>query len=286
MHEPVLLKEAIYYLHVNKNKKYIDATLGTGGHTLEIVKNGGRVLGIEADPKMLILAKKRLRKTNTKFVLGNFRDISAIAVKKGFNKVDGILFDFGISSIHLDQGERGFSFKDPANPIDMRLNPIVQGLTAADLLNTLRRDQLARLFSEVVNPQKAAKLAKKITEKRKFKPFQTVGDFLEITGGKIPGKKIHPATKPMMALRIAVNSELETIKEALPKAFSLLNKNGRLVAISFHSGEDVLVKSFFRSVSKNGLGNILTKKPITPSIDELSSNPRARSARLRTIEKL
>jgi 16S rRNA (cytosine1402-N4)-methyltransferase len=283
-HKPVLLKESLYFLSPKEGKSFIDATLGAAGHTNQLAKSS-KVLSIEADPKMIEIVSKQ-KNAKLKVKRGNFKDIDTIAKKAGFQKVDGILFDLGISSIHLDKDERGFSFKNRSNPLDMRLDPASQSVTASDLLNTLRKDQLARLFSQVETHSKAASLAKKVVEKRKFTLFKTISDFLEITGEKTISHKIHPATKPLMALRMATNSEAQNLKEALPKAFSLLKKGGRLVVISFHSGEDTLVKGFFKETQSQALGKILTKKPITPSKEEISKNKRSRSAKMRVLEKI
>lgn len=267
MHESVLLKEAVDALHVQKGRKYIDATLGAGGHTEEILRRGGQVLGIEADPKMLEIARKRVGKACPTLFLGNFRDIASIAHKHGFGKVSGVLFDLGISSVHLDSDDRGFSFRDPAAPLDMRLNPETQGVTAADLVNSLNVAQLAEMLESKA-------LARKVVELRKIKKFSTVGDLLTLFENKKRGR-IHPATQVFMNLRIAVNSEYENLKAALPQAFELLDEGGRLVVISFHSGEDRIVKNFFKRSSL-----------ILPSSQEVALNPRARSAKMRVLTKV
>lgn len=270
MHKSVLLSEAVEALHVENGKKYIDATLGAGGHTLEILRRGGKVLGIEADPKMLAIATLRLGATEwqarMKLVLGNFRDIASIAHSHGFGRVSGILFDLGISSYHLDEDQRGFSFKDPGAPLDMRINPETQGVTAADLLNSLDTTQLTKLFE-------SKGIARKVVEFRKVKNFSTVGDLLTLFGPK--RKRVHPATKAFMMLRIAVNSEYDSLSSALPQAVELLEKGGRLVVISFHSGEDRIVKKYF-----------VRSDLILPNEEEIARNPRARSARMRVLTKV
>jgi 16S rRNA (cytosine1402-N4)-methyltransferase len=270
--------------------RYIDATLGTAGHSIEIIKRGGIVLGIDADKEMLGVARRRLKQacpSAFKLVNANFIKIDEIAQEAGFTKVDGILFDLGVSNLQLTSRIRGFSFGERTTPLDMRLDPKIQAVTGVDLLNSLRRDQLEALLGVVETKFLAKKLAQEIVLRRKSQPIKTVGDFLEVIQKvKRPKGKLHPATKAFLALRLAVNSELENLRMALPKAFGLLRKGGRLVVITFHSGEDSIVKHFFKQVSKNGKARLLTKKPIKPSDEEIKKNPKARSAKLRCLEKI
>lgn len=294
-HISVLLEESINALHVKKGGVYIDATLGAGGHTIEIINRGGKVLGIDQDSKMLEVAKKNIEsacppRKSSSFVAGsftlekaNFKDIDQVAAKLGYTHVDGVLMDLGVSSMHLDSIERGFSFNKPSEKLDMRLDENL-GVTAADLLNSLDRNSLVDLFATGESNREAYLLAKKVIEYRSKKPFDKVSDFLTLFGNKIPGRN-HPATKAMMALRIAVNTELQVLEEALPKAFNLLNMAGRLVVISFHSGEDRIVKKYFSYLEKQNLAKVLSKKPIEPTEAEIETNPRSRSAKLRFIEK-
>ncbi len=277
-HESVMTREVIENLHIKSQAKYIDATLGTAGHTLEIAKQGGSVLGIEADPEMLAIAKKRLEDTcpTPKLVLGNFIDIDKIAHKEGFEKVSGILFDLGVSNIHLTDTSRGFSFGNSEADLDMRLNPEAQGVKASDLLNLLRKDQLTDLFMVTLDPGPSRWLSKRIMDFRKDKPISTVSDLLEICKGLKTGKKtLNEATLPFLALRIAVNSELDNLKNVLPKAYDLLEEGGRLVVITFHSQEDKIVKEFF---GKKG-------EYIVPSQSEIGNNPRSRSAKMRVLQR-
>lgn len=311
IHEPVLVDEVIKALgikekaHLNhqarcrhrlpKQKLFIDATIGTAGHSIEIVKRNGRVLGIDADEKMLKIVLERLKiacptphqsgEKCLKLVQGNFKDIFKLAENSQFTKVDGIIFDLGISNVHLRDDNRGFSFIDESKLLDMRLDIRSQKVTAADLLNSLRVDQLVEMFAKVLSKRQAQILAKKIVLKRKEEKIETVGDLLEIIG-KIKSYKLHPATKPFLALRMAVNSELENLKKALPSAFELLKPKGRLAVISFHSGEDRIVKNFFRSIQKKDKAEILTKKPQVPTKKEILKNPKARSAKLRVLQKI
>jgi len=277
-HESVMTREVIESLHIKKACKYIDATLGTGGHTLAITEQGGEVLGIEADPEMLAIAEKRLENTcpTPKLILGNFIDIDKIARENGYGKVSGILFDLGVSNLHLTDVSRGFSFGSPEATLDMRLNHETQGVKAADLLNVLRRDQLVDLFNVTLGPGPSRWLSGRVINFRQDKPIGTVADFLEICKGLKTGKKmLNEATLPFLALRIAVNSELDNLQAALPKAYDLLTEGGKLVVITFHSAEDVIVKEFF-----GGRGEY-----ITPSLAEVESNQRARSAKMRVLQK-
>jgi 16S rRNA (cytosine1402-N4)-methyltransferase len=290
LHESVLVSEVIEALHIDKNSKYIDATLGNGGHSLEILKEGGEVLGIEIDPKMLEIAKKRLGGESVpperwKIVNSNFTNIDKIAKENNWNEISGILFDLGVTNLHLKDTERGFSFENPEAILDMRVDQESQGVKACDLLNVLREDQLKSLFEITLEPGAAKWITGRITHSRMEKPIETVGDMLEISSGLKTGKtNINEATLPFLALRIAVNSELANLEKVLPKAFKLLKKGGRLIVISFHSGEDLIVKDFYKEMEKSG-AKIVTVKPISADEKELSINRRARSAKMRVLEK-
>jgi 16S rRNA (cytosine1402-N4)-methyltransferase len=305
MHEPVLTREIVRYLLVKKNAHlkpkavYIDATVGLGGHSKDIIKAGCYVLGIDADSQSLSIAEKVLKracpapfKLNKKgrcfkLVHGNFRDIDSIAADLQVSKVSGILLDLGVSSMQLTSRSRGFSFQKPSAKLDMRIDKDRQDVKASDLLNVLGQKQLKNLFEVVLGRHESAQIAKAIVEKRKMGKFEKVGDFLQIANQcRTKNKNLHPATLPFLALRIAVNSELENLKIALPKSLDLLKTGGRLAVISFHSGEDKLVKAFIRKAETSNKIRVVTKKPVTPSAKEITNNPRARSAKLRVIEKL
>lgn len=306
VHEPVLVDEVIESLnlenfaHLNSQGIFIDATVGAGGHSAEIVKRGCFVLGIDADEKMLKITYDKLisacpipvqHRDCFKLVHGNFINIAKIAKESGLDNVDGILFDLGTSTLQLTSTTRGMSFLDPSAPCDMRLDTVSQGVTGADLLNSLPESRLVQLFSVTSSKNFSKKLAKKIVEDRIVKKYDTTGDFLDTIGKFKSAKKaweskLHPATLPFLALRIAVNYELENLKEALPNALRLLVKKGRLVVISFHSGEDKIVKSFFKQVTQQGRARIVNKKPITASKEEVENNPSARSAKLRALEAI
>lgn len=276
-HESVMVREAVSTLNIKSGDKIIDATLGTGGHALEFLKEGAEVLGIERDPEMIKIAEKRLKEacpaSKFKLILGNFSEIGKIAEKEGFSEVSGILFDLGVSNLQLMSEARGFSFLSPKANLDMRIDPHVQGVAASDLLNVLRRDQLEEMFSRVLDGSSARWVAERIIQQREAKPFETVGDFLKAIEGIRSKPGINPATLPFLAVRMAVNFELDNLKEALPRAFDLLKGGGKLLVITFHSGEDEIVKKF----GKNRL--------IVPKDEEISFNPKARSAKLRIFVK-
>lgn len=277
-HESVLVKEVIESLHLNtssQNGKYIDCTLGTGGHSEAILKGGGTVLGIEADPKMLAIATERLEplmNSETKLVLGNFDNLEKISKENGFGEVDGILLDLGVSNLHLKQDTRGFSFELPEQELDMRLNPEAQGVKASDLLNALDQTQLTRLFEAVLSHNEAKRIASRIMSMR---PIYTVSELVEVLKD-IPHKEhLNPATLPMLALRIAVNSELDNLGKVIPEAFGLLKKGGRLLVITFHSGEEKVLEKYITERTKIRI----------PSYEEINKNKRSRSAKLYVFTK-
>lgn len=288
-HIPVLLKEVLYFLDVRPGRRFIDATVGGSGHTKAILNLGGEVLGIDASPVALRLAEEEL-KGGTKFrlVQGNFADIGRIAKHEGFGRVDGILFDLGIASFQLDNPSLGLSFRSEG-PLDMRLDPSL-GVCASDLINALPERELYELFSQVGQEKRALEIARAVVSARSVKLFEKTSELTrlieKIYGGESKVSGIHPATKVFMALRIAVNLEFENLGRALPQALELLKTGGRLAVISFHSGEDRIVKHFLREEEKRGTVKVITNKPVVPSETEAQENPRARSARLRAAEKL
>lgn len=291
MHIPVLLKETIDLLNVKEDGRYIDATLGLGGHSIEIIKQGGRVLGIEINSDSLAEARGRLQKARLSkkavLVQGNFKELKKIALKTNLIPCDGVFFDLGMSSWQLEESGRGFSFRKE-EPLDMRMDKSLS-VTAADLLNGLGRDELAKLFQKYGEEQSARRIASAIVRARTLKSFETTGELVQIVEG-IKGRrgkrKIHPATKVFQALRIAVNNEIDNLRSALPQAFEILVKGGRLVVIAFHSLEDREVKRFFQKLEREDAGELITRKPIIPPVQEIKVNPRARSAKLRAIEKV
>ena len=302
-HQPVLLKEAIEFLKVKRGEKYIDATVGGGGHTVEILKRGGRVLGLDVDPEAIGATKEKIRgldkwtsrKSGNSLIFqssahllilhkGNFAHLREIALKLGFDEVAGILFDLGVSARQLLTPERGFSFTSDA-PLDMRMDPDL-AVTAADLVNGLGRKELYELFSKLGEEHHAWRIARAIVSARSLKPIKTCAELARIIMEAVPRRRrssrINPATRCFQALRIAVNDELNNLNLALPQAIDLLKPGGRLVVVSFHSLEDRIVKNFLKE--REGL-KILTKKPIRPTETEVKRNPRSRSAKMRVGEK-
>ncbi|EKD99528.1 MAG: S-adenosyl-methyltransferase MraW [uncultured bacterium] len=288
-HTPVLLKEVLEALQIKADGKYIDCTLGDGGHTLEILKLGGHVLGIDIDETA---GKRALGRIQTEglaknFTLahGNFANIEKIASENGFEQVNGILFDLGYSSYQLTREELGLSFLED-QPLDMRLDKTL-GVTAADLVNALPAKDLAHLFFEYSDERMANRFAKAIVEARSLKKFNTTKDLSDLLASVAPPGyehgRIHPATRVFQALRIAVNGEIDNLKNSLPRAARLLLPGGRMTVISFHSLEDKTVKQFGRGV--RACLKVVTEKPLVPSEEEVLANARSRSAKLRVFEK-
>ncbi len=282
-HIPVLPKQSIEFLNPKDGKKFIDATLGDAGHTQLMLEKGAIVLGIDADSENVDKAKAL--SPNLTVVHGNFAKLSQIASANNFKQVDGILFDLGYSSTQLQDSKKGISFLNDG-PLDMRLDPINQGVTAADLLKVLTVKQLYELFIEFGQEKRARLIADAIVRARLVRPIETTAQLAQIVESVSPrrsGDKIHPATKVFQSLRIAINSELDNLEEALLQSVELLKPGGVLVVISFHSLEDKIVKNFIRS---NFLLKNLTIKPIVPDNIEVQSNRRSRSAKLRAAQKL
>lgn len=287
-------KEALEYLNIKKDNWYIDCNLGGGGHTELILQKGGKVLGIDLDPdaiaEVTINLKKYIDSADLILVQDNFNNLDKILNSSIFNHkslIKGVIFDLGVSTHQLEEAQRGFSFNQDA-PLDMRMNRIT-GASAKDLVNGLYEKELSELFLKYGEENFSRSIAKKIIEYRNTKPIETTGELAKIVLSvkrKKPNDKIHPATKVFQALRIAVNDELNSLKEALPKALDVLSPGGRLVVISFHSLEDRIVKNYFRDWSKENKAKLLTKDLIETSEEESLENPRARSGKLRAIEKL
>lgn len=293
-HTPVLLQEVVLGLNVKPGGKYIDGTIGGGGHAREILKRGGRVLGIDQDEDAIRYLEKQfeLEISRGQLVLAcsNFSRIEEIAREYGFLGADGILFDLGVSSYQIGKSGRGFSFlKD--EPLDMRMNFLTNGgkdyISARDLINKSDENELDYIFSKYGEERKSHLVASAIVERRKEKPIETTGELVKIISDIIPKNgKNHPATKIFQALRIAVNNEIENLKKGLDGGFKILNSQGRFLIISFHSLEDRTVKLFFREMVKNGQGSLIGKSFIAPNDDEIRQNRRSRSAKLRIIARL
>ena len=292
-HTSVLLQESIDLLQVRQGEQYIDATLGGGGHTIEIVKRGGKVLGIDVDKDALEYVEQRIKNTelgikkeNITLAQGNFASIPTIAMEHGFESVSGILFDLGVSSHQFDTPERGFSFQHDA-ALDMRMDRNLT-VSAKDLVNGLGRSELAELFMKLGEEPFAKKVANQIVKARSFKPIETTAELASIVRSVIFSKSTatHPATRVFQALRIAVNDELNVLKDALANSLTVLRPGGRLVVITFHSLEDRIVKEDFKQFEKEKKGLIVTDKPMTPTTEEIQQNSRSRSAKLRGFEML
>lgn len=260
-HTPVMVEEVLAGLQAGPGKRFIDATAGGGGHTRAIEKLGGNVLGIDTDP-------------DATGIRGNFRDIESIAKEHGFDTVDGILFDLGVSSHQLDTPERGFSYRFPDAPLDLRMNQN-EGMPAGELLQKISEQELYEILAAFGEAEHSRAIASLVVRRRRVKSIATTGDLLQLTGKQA-------APQVFQALRIAVNDELSALKEGLQGARALLVPGGRLVVISFHSLEDRIVKLFM----KTDAWKLITKKPIVPSEREIYENKRARSAKLRIAEKL
>jgi len=289
-HIPVLLKETIEALAVQPGGRYIDCTLGAGGHAAAILDRsspGGQLLGIDADPEAIAVARARLEVYSSSALLvnHNFANLKAICIKYNFLPVHGILFDLGLSSLQLDSSSRGFSFQHDA-PLDMRFSPS-QEVTAADIVNTYPETELAGLIRNFGEESHSSKIARYIVQQRPIKTTLQLARVIEQAIGGRRGR-IHPATKTFLALRIAVNQELEHLQSALEQAIDLLGFGGRLVVISYHSLEDRIVKRFMHQEAsgEEACLRLVNKKVITPSLVEVQLNPRSRSAKLRAAERI
>lgn len=294
-HQPVLLKETIENLRIKENGKYIDGTVGGGGHSEAILKLGGNILGIDCDPEALNYARKHLAacpvrrivglNVSWRLVRGNFKDLDKIAKENNFNEVDGILLDLGVSSYQLETPKRGFSFNSDSI-LDMRMDPDLK-VTAQDLINVLNKGELEKLFKKFAQEKLACRVAEAIVDARRLNPIKTGRQLAEIILKVKPRRgKVHPATQIFQVLRMAVNNEPNNLHEFLPKALNLLKTGGRLAIISFHSGEDRIVKQFLKQQEEKGIIKKIFKKPISPNFAEVKSNPRSRSAKLRVAEKI
>lgn len=288
-HLPVLLQEVVECLNVLPGKKYIDATMGGGGHGLEILKRGGVILGIDQDPDAIRSLEFKIQNSefgkNITLVQGNFRDIKKIAEESGFENVFGVLFDLGMSSYQIEKSGRGFSFNRP-EPLDMRMNSSVRGISAGDIVNTWTQEELYEIFSKIGEETNARAISDGIVRARRAKKIATSLELAKLIEGMVQRRgKIHPATRIFMALRIVVNDELGALKTALRASCELLDVRGRVAVISFHSGEDRVVKSMFRDFENKGLGRVITHKLILAAEEERERNARARSAKMRVFER-
>lgn len=288
-HLPVLLEETAGLLITDKSGIYVDATLGLAGHTiklLSVLNDRAKVLGVDWDPEMAALAAKNLEPfgSRAKVVQGNFANIDEILKREDLTGITGILFDLGISSLHFDKPSRGFSLKHDG-PLDMRINP-GNPLTAYNIVNHWPYEQIEHLI-RVCGERRSGRIARAIVAKRTPKPLETTSELRELIDRVVPfrGEKIHPATKTFLALRVAVNYEFDNLTRGIQKAMPFLAKGARMGIITFHSLEDRIVKETFKIMAAMGGWKLVTRKPIVPSEAELAQNARARSAKLRVIEK-
>jgi 16S rRNA (cytosine1402-N4)-methyltransferase len=302
-HQPVLYNEIIHLLQPHRTGRYVDGTVGAGGHARGILKASdpdGLLLGLDVDAQALQIARTRLESYRNRVTLvqSSFEKLSQQINAQGWQKVDGILLDLGISSMQLDTPERGFSFQKDAF-LDMRFD-LQNPLRAFDLVNGLSEKELADLLYKYGEERRSRQVAHAIVRARPVKTtLQLATTVAGVTRSGKPG--MHPATRTFQALRIAVNQELEALSEALPQAIKALIPGGRLAVIAYHSLEDRIVKQYFRTESKDCICppkqpvcncghsasiKLITKRPIRPQIDEIEENPRARSARLRVAEKI
>lgn len=299
-HKPVLVQEVLRCLDLKRGAVAVDGTLGSGGHSLEILNAigpQGRLIGLDQDPAALERCWERLKDYAKQISLHheNFVNLDRVLGSLNVSKVDAVLLDVGFSSDQMEDASRGFSL-ERSGPLDMRMNPDYE-VTASDLVNKLSERELADIFWHYGEERMSRKFARVITENRFPHPIQTTDEFNAVLEKALPFKirktehsrgyksKIHPFTRVFQALRIAVNQELRVLEEGLPKIFNLLNPGGRLAVISFHSLEDRIVKHQFQAWARSGEGKAVTKKPVMGTETEIAENSRARSAKLRAIER-
>ena len=313
-HIPVLLAECLEQLALEPNQTFVDATLGGAGHSLEVARQlapEGVLIGIDQDDAAHAAAAKRLneipdeQRPHIELLHGNFGDMDELLLSAEIPGVDAFLFDLGVSSPQIDTLSRGFSFKEETAPLDMRMNPGKQTLTAAEVINSYNAQDLTRIIRMYSDEKWASRIANFIVKRREEKPFETSGDLVDAIKAAIPASARraggHPAKRTFQAIRIEVNSELTVLKRGLEAAVRWLNPGGRLVVISYHSLEDRIVKETLAAganrctcppdlpvcaCGKKPVLEIVTRKPIVPTHEEIERNPRARSAKLRVARKL
>ena len=289
-HVPVLAEEVAQFLAPRPGAVLVDGTVGLGGHTarlLPLVQPGGRILGIDQDPEALRIAQERLESDpSVTLRQANFRHLPSVLNELGMAAVDGMVIDLGVSSLQLETPSRGFSFQREA-PLDMRMDPQTS-VTAREFVNSWREAELADCFWRLGEERYARRIARAIVEARRRQPIDTTTQLAELIARAMPRRgpwRIHPATRVFQALRLAVNEELDALADLLRDAPDYLKPGGRLAVIAFHSLEDRLVKQAFRAGAQEGYWTVLTKKPVRPGDDEVLSNARARSARLRVAQR-
>jgi 16S rRNA (cytosine1402-N4)-methyltransferase len=292
-HIPVLLKEAIDFLAVKRGGTYVDATLGLGGHSFEIARllgREGRLIGFDKDPAALAKAQQKLSEPpaelkddwpEIRYEHGSFANANEVLEA---NSIDGLLADLGVSSLQLEDASRGFSFQ-AEGPLDMRMNP-TEGETAEQVVNRIGEKDLADVIYEFGEERRSRRIARAIVRARPIRSTKHLVEVISAAARPMKHERINPATRTFQAIRIFVNRELDDVKALLGSAPSVMRKNGRLVVISFHSLEDRIVKDAMRDGAQHGVYQLLTKKPVTATDEEIESNPRSRSAKLRAAEKL
>lgn len=288
MHEPVLLAEVVSLLAVRPYGIYVDATVGLGGHTAALLEAGaGRVIGLDRDPAALALARERLTSDRVELMHADYRELSRVLRERGVDKVDGVLVDLGVSSLQLDDPRRGFSFRQEG-PLDMRMDPTTGEPLSARLADVDERT-LADVIYRFGEERQSRRVARRIVQARERQPITTTTELASIVRQGAGGRgwqRIDPATRTFQALRIWVNGELDGLDQFLAAAVGALRPAGRLAVIAFHSLEDRVVKHTFRRLGAAGTVTVLTRRPVVPSDEEVQRNPRARSARLRVVEKV
>jgi 16S rRNA (cytosine1402-N4)-methyltransferase len=287
LHTPVLAEEAIEWLRIRPDGTYLDATLGTGGHAVEIAKRltAGRLVCLDRDPQAIEIARERLRPHERQVTLmhAEFSKIGDVAKELALPPLDGVIADLGVSSLELDRRERGFSFRW-AGPLDMRMNPD-SSLTADEIVNHWPERELADLLYQKAEEHDSRRIARAIVRSRPIRDTEHLATV--VAGGrKARGRqRLHPATKTFLALRIAVNREEEELEQFLSRTPATLNSGARWIVLSYHSLEDRMVKRAFQNLARHGGFQVLTKKVITPREEEIAMNPRARSAKMRVIQR-
>jgi len=295
LHIPVMLREVIDYLMPKPGDLIIDATLGTGGHSLEILKKispGGRLIGLDRDAESIKVSRERLKEfsASCELVQANFVDLDQVIGKLGIEKIDGIIFDLGISTFQLKDAQRGFSFLEEG-PLDMRMDRDSY-ISAYDLVNNLNESEISNMLWSFGQERWHNRIAHLLVQERQIHPVTSTRQLADLVIRAIPHRylrnyyRIHPATRTFQALRIAVNRELEIIETAIKKAVAILKKRSRICVISFHSLEDRAVKHTFRSLKADGLIEIITPKPLTPTAAEVEANPSSRSSKFRVAERI
>ncbi|MDD5477141.1 MAG: 16S rRNA (cytosine(1402)-N(4))-methyltransferase RsmH [Candidatus Omnitrophica bacterium] len=295
LHIPVMLAEVIEYLKLAPGQTIVDATMGTGGHSLEILKRitpGGRLIGIDRDEDSLQICRQRLSefKDSCEFVHANFSDLDQVLRKLGIDGIDGIIFDLGISTYQLKDTQRGFSFQEEG-PLDMRLDKSSY-ISAYDLVNNLNENEISHMLWSFGQERWHNRIAHLLVEERRVTPIATTRQLADLVVRAIPHRyrrsyyRIHPATRTFQAVRIAVNRELEILESAIKKAVAILRKQARICVISFHSLEDRVIKHTFRALKADGIIDIITAKPLTPTASEIEKNPSSRSSKFRVAQRI